>query len=68
MDDFRLPDVEGNTVALSDFRGHRALLVYWNPQCGFCDMVTEDLARMESRFRDKNVELILLAYGDARWC
>jgi len=65
MEDFRLPDVAGNTVALSDFLGRRALLVYWNPQCGFCDMVAEDLARMESRFRDKNAELILLAYGNA---
>src|SRR5262249_8336347 len=42
--DFRLPDLDGRTVSLADFRGRRVLLVYWNPTCGFCDMIGPDLA------------------------
>ncbi|MBI3666579.1 MAG: TlpA family protein disulfide reductase [Acidobacteria bacterium] len=62
---FRLPDLEGREVALEEFRGRRVLLVHWRPQCGFCDLIAPDLARLESVFQKRNLQTLLLAYGDA---
>ena len=31
----KLPDLEGNTVQLADFRGEKTLVLFWNPGCGF---------------------------------
>jgi peroxiredoxin len=63
---FRLPDVAGRVVALKDFRGQRVLLVHWNFECGFCESIAPELARLETNFETQNVRLLLLASGDAR--
>jgi len=44
----KLPDLEGNTVQLADFRGQQTLLVFWNPGCGFCQQMLPDLKEWES--------------------
>jgi peroxiredoxin len=62
---FRLPDLNGQTVALEDFKGKRVLLVNWNPQCGFCDLIAPDLARLQEGLQKHNVQLLLLSRGDA---
>src|SRR2546425_6821868 len=62
---FRLPDLEGAEVALESFRGKRVLLVHWSPQCGFCDLIAPDLARLDADFTKRGVQLLLLAHGDA---
>jgi peroxiredoxin len=62
---FRLPDLDGNDVALEDFRGKRVLLVHWSPGCGFCDMIAEELAGLDADLRQNNVQLLFASYGDA---
>jgi peroxiredoxin len=62
---FRFPDLAGTAVALEDFRGKRVLLVHWNFECGFCDSIAAELARLETSFEKHNVQLVLLAYGEA---
>jgi peroxiredoxin len=44
---FRLPDLSGKTVELDQFRGHQTMLLFWNPDCGFCQQMLEDLRRLE---------------------
>jgi AhpC/TSA family protein len=34
--EFELPDLTGTRHCLSDFRGRRMLLIFFNPKCGFC--------------------------------
>src|SRR5262245_52745404 len=34
--DFELPDLAGGHRALAQFRGRPVLLIFFNPQCGFC--------------------------------
>jgi peroxiredoxin len=63
---FKLPDLAGRPVALEAFRGKRVLLVHWNFECGFCDSIAAELGRLETSFEKQNVQLVLLAYGDAR--
>jgi len=65
IEDFQLSDLTGKKVSLSDFRGRRVLLVYWSAECGFCDMLAADLARMHSQLQKKNTEVVLVSYGDA---
>jgi peroxiredoxin len=62
---FRLPDVNGTTAALEDFRGKRVLLVHWSPGCGFCDAIATDLAKRIDDLRKRNTELVLVSSGDA---
>jgi peroxiredoxin len=61
---FALTDVSGNTCSLSDFRGQRVLLIHWNFDCGFCEAIAGDLARLETDLRRQNAQVVLLASGD----
>jgi thiol-disulfide isomerase/thioredoxin len=40
-----LRDREGHTVPLTRFAGTSTLLLFWNPQCGFCQHMLSDLQR-----------------------
>src|SRR5262249_31458795 len=38
-----LPDLEGKTVTLADFKGQKTMLLFWNPGCGYCRRMTDEL-------------------------
>ena len=42
--DFELPDLAGQRHKLSEFRGKDLLLAFFNPKCGFCTKMADDLA------------------------
>lgn len=63
--DFRLPDLSGKTVSLSDFRNRRVLLIYWSPECGFCDMLAAEMPPVIEALKKNNADVVLVAYGDA---
>src|SRR2546430_9230241 len=46
--DFSLPDLSGQTVSLSDFRGNKTLVLFWRPSCGFCQRMLTDLKAWEA--------------------
>ena len=62
---FTFSDLAGRSVALEDFRGRRVLLVNWNFECGFCDSIAAELARLEAGLAQHNIQLLLLAQGAA---
>lgn len=39
----RLSDVNGNTLDLTSLRGRRALLLFWDPSCSFCQRMLPEL-------------------------
>ncbi len=47
--EFTLPDLIGKPVKLGDFRGSKTLLLFWNPGCGFCQRMLEDLKAWEAK-------------------
>jgi len=47
-----LPDLEGKTHALSDYRGHRVLLNFWASWCGPCLDEMPALNRAQAKFGD----------------
>jgi peroxiredoxin len=50
---FALPDLFGRTVALEDYAGRSILLVFSDPDCGPCDALLPDLARLHRQDRDR---------------
>jgi peroxiredoxin len=43
--DFELTTTDGHTISLQDLAGRETLLLFWNPSCGFCQQMSEELAR-----------------------
>ena len=61
---FRLPDVDGSEVAISDLGGQEVLLVNWSPRCGFCAQIAPELAKLQPELRSRGVELVFITLGD----
>jgi peroxiredoxin len=64
LDDFTLPDLDGNEVALSSFRGRRVLLVNWSPGCGFCVTIASTLGSQFAPLAAEGVDLVFITLGD----
>jgi peroxiredoxin len=62
---FSIPDLTGKIVRLEDFRGKQALLIHWSPDCGFCEMIAPDLARLQVDLSKHDIQAVLLAHGAA---
>ncbi|HEX3724526.1 MAG TPA: TlpA family protein disulfide reductase, partial [Nitrolancea sp.] len=60
-----LPDLEDKKVALADFRGKKTLLLFWNPGCGFCQRMLDDLKGWESAPPQDSPELLIVSTGTA---
>jgi len=61
---FRLPDLDGTERALEEFRGRKTLLIHWGAQCGYCDVIAPDLARLQPELRRAGTEILLVSWGD----
>jgi len=38
-----LSNLAGETVSLQEFQGEQTLVLFWNPGCGFCSRMLDDL-------------------------
>ncbi len=63
--EFELPDLAGVSRKLSDFRGRNMLLMFFNPQCGFCTKMAADLAALPIDGDDDRAMPIVVTTGDA---
>jgi protein-disulfide isomerase len=61
----RLPDLSGKEVELAEFRGTNTLLLFWNPGCGFCARMLDDLKAWEASPPDGAPRLLVVSQGDA---
>jgi peroxiredoxin/uncharacterized membrane protein YphA (DoxX/SURF4 family) len=59
----KLPDLEGNTVQLADFRGEETLVLFWNPGCGFCQQMLPDLKEWEATSSGGAPRLVVVSAG-----
>jgi peroxiredoxin len=59
--DFSLPDLAGQTLRLSDFRGNRTLVLFWRPSCGFCARMLPDLKAWETNARNGAPKLLVVS-------
>ena len=58
-----LIDLSGNKVAAADFQGRNTLLLFWNPVCGFCRQMLQDLKHWETHPPPHAPALLLVSTG-----
>jgi peroxiredoxin len=59
----QLPDLEGKEVNLDEIRNGRTALLFWNPGCGFCQRLVEDIKRWEKDRPEGAPQLVLISTG-----
>src|SRR6516225_938843 len=64
--EFELPDLAGTRHRLSDFRGRSVLLIFFNPNCGFCTAMASDLAALVPRGGEGQAVPLVVTTGDAQ--
>jgi peroxiredoxin len=60
----QLPDLEGKAVNLDEIRNGRTALLFWNPGCGFCQRLVEDIKSWEKDRPEGSPQLVLISTGD----
>lgn len=63
---FSLPDLHGKMVDAEDLLGRDTLLLFWNPTCGFCQAMSEDIKRWEESPPMGAPRLVIISSGDAK--
>jgi thiol-disulfide isomerase/thioredoxin/uncharacterized membrane protein YphA (DoxX/SURF4 family) len=63
---FSLPDLQGNTVNLSDLLGADTLLLFWNSGCRFCQAMSDDLIRWEENRPKSAPRLVFISSGESK--
>jgi peroxiredoxin/membrane associated rhomboid family serine protease len=61
--EMRLPDLEGKIVELEDFRGAETLVLFWNPGCGFCQQMLEDIKALEADPPEGTPKMVFVSAG-----
>jgi peroxiredoxin len=62
--DFELPDLAGTLHRLSEFRGRRVLLMFFNPGCGFCAGMMPELAALATEGQKGHLVPLVISTGD----
>lgn len=58
--DFTLPDLEGNEVKLSDFKGKVILLNFWATWCGPCKAEIPGFVELQKKYKD---DLVVIGFS-----
>jgi thiol-disulfide isomerase/thioredoxin/uncharacterized membrane protein YphA (DoxX/SURF4 family) len=60
-----LSDLDGATVDLGHLAGQRTVLLFWNPSCGFCSQMLDDVKWWERHRDPRLADLVVVSTGDA---
>jgi len=61
---FELPDLAGHRITLEGFRGRRVLLVFFSPDCSFCQEMAPQIAALPWDGADGRPVPVLVSTGD----
>jgi methylamine dehydrogenase accessory protein MauD len=61
--EFRLRDLAGNVVSLDDFRGEETLLLFWSPDCGFCQEMLPELKEWQAAPQEGAPRVLVVSDG-----
>jgi peroxiredoxin len=59
-----LADLDGHRIALNDLYSERTLAIFWNPGCGFCQNMLDDLKAFEAHPPPDAPRLVVISSGD----
>jgi peroxiredoxin len=62
---FTLPDLGGRTVAFEELRDRDTVVVFWDPGCGFCQLILADIQASEHSPPASAPALLLISRGSA---
>lgn len=60
---FSLPDLDGKLLHSDEFLGQDTLLLFWNPECAWCQKMSEALRRWERHPPTGSPRLVFIASG-----
>lgn len=60
---FALPDLTGQIRTLAEFRGRTTAILFWNPACGFCVAMTDQLKSWEEAPPLDAPDLVVVSTG-----
>ena len=66
MPSIRIRDLNGGTMDLASLKGRRTLLLFWNPSCGFCREMLDDVKVWERRRPDSAPQLVVVSAGSPK--
>jgi methylamine dehydrogenase accessory protein MauD len=58
-----LPDLNGAPISLRNFRGERVVVLFWNPECGFCREILPDLRAWENHPPTETPKVLIISTG-----
>lgn len=64
LPDLRVARLDGGEVALRDVAERDTVLLFWNPRCGFCRSLHEDILAWESSSPDGAPALVVVSAGE----
>jgi len=64
---FSLPDINGNTQALQDYRGKAVLVNFWASWCSPCIYEMPELQRLKKHLADRPFEIIAVNVGEKKY-
>ena len=64
--DFTLPDVNGNNVSLSDYKGKYVVIDFWFTGCGSCKVMFPYLKQLMNEYRNRNIIFISISVDAER--
>ncbi len=53
----------GGETSLKNLRGRHAILLFWNPHCGYCQQMLPDLKALEAGWNGHSPSLIIISTG-----
>ncbi|HKZ26643.1 MAG TPA: TlpA family protein disulfide reductase, partial [Rubrobacteraceae bacterium] len=59
----KLPDLSGKSIELSDFKGSETLVLFWSPDCRFCNEMLDDLKALENNSPVGTPNLLVVSTG-----
>lgn len=59
--DFTLPDLEGNQISLSTYKGRVVLLNFWATWCPPCRLEMPTMEKAYRKYRDKGFEVVAVS-------
>jgi peroxiredoxin len=60
-----ISDLDGDPFDLSDYEGEATAVLFWNPQCGFCRQMLDDLKAWEQAPPEGAPKLVLVSSGSS---